>query len=52
MREQLLDDLEMAYLGEMSPGEAARRDAMRDAKAAYGKPKVDPADKDSSYKEK
>ena len=52
MREQLLDDLEMAYLGEMSPGEAARRDAMRDAKSAYGKPKVDPADKDSSYKEK
>ena len=52
MREQLLDDLEMAYLGEMSPGEAARRDAMRDAKSAYGKPKVDPADKDTSYKEK
>ena len=50
VNESYIEDLWQAYVTEMSPSERARRDAARDAAKEYGKPKVDPADKDSSYK--
>ena len=50
VNENYIEDLWQAYVTEMSPSERARRDAARDAAKEYGKPKVDPADKDSDYK--
>ena len=50
VNENYIEDLWQAYLLEMTPSQRAYKDAARDAAKEYGKPKVDPADKDSDYK--